>query len=436
MQLLSTADISRFLLAATLLLAPALSAAAEPSATDLRRMEEQVAKQTAESERLAQEAKQINQEIDTISRKMIRYANLIQNNEEKISSMEAELQQLQTELNAAEAEFSLEDENLIKTLAALQNLALKPTESLFVQPLTPVEIIRSAMLLRETVPYLEQNAQRIKIKLEQIDKQKQKVETQFNKIVAQKKLLEQEHDELAALSKKKSTLRNSIEQQSAAAKKKVSKLASQAQDLRDLLGKLEAERLKKQQEEERRRLAEEQRRKKQEEERLQTVSASAKEKTGEKNARRRGGKASDHVEEKVARPAAPGAIEQKADGLGGEGGKGGEAAQKARDEKKPQGVAHGNDREAPRKDARRKAPDEIRGERSRRESAEASESDREKPAAKRSEGRARRHGGRTLPSDARHDVQSAAMSASTSSGFVAQLVTNRTTWRPSPRTAQ
>ena len=265
MQLLSTADISRFLLAATLLLAPALSAADEPSATDLRRMEEQVAKQTAESERLAQEAKQINQEIDTISRKMIRYANLIQNNEEKISSMEAELQQLQTELNAAEAEFSLEDENLIKTLAALQNLALKPTESLFVQPLTPVEIIRSAMLLRETVPYLEQNAQRIKIKLEQIDKQKQKVETQFNKIVAQKKLLEQEHDELAALSKKKSTLRNSIEQQSAAAKKKVSKLASQAQDLRDLLGKLEAERLKKQQEEERRRLAEEQRRKKQEE---------------------------------------------------------------------------------------------------------------------------------------------------------------------------
>ncbi len=265
MQLLSTADISRFLLAATMLLAPALSAAAEPSATDLRRMEEQVAKQTAESERLAQEAKQINQEIDTISRKMILYANLIQNNEEKISSMEAELQQLQTELNAAEAEFSLEDENLIKTLAALQNLALKPTESLFVQPLTPVEIIRSAMLLRETVPYLEQNAQRIKIKLEQIDKQKQKVENQFNKIVAQKKLLEQEHDELAALSKKKSTLRNSIEQQSAAAKKKVSKLASQAQDLRDLLGKLEAERLKKQQEEERRRLAEEQRRKKQEE---------------------------------------------------------------------------------------------------------------------------------------------------------------------------
>ena len=269
MKALFVADISKFLLAAAMLLAPCLSAASEPSSKDLRRMEEQVAKQTAESERLAQKAKQINQEIDSISRKMVNYANLIQNNEEKISSMEAELQQLQSQLSAAEAEFSVEDKNLIKTLSALQNLALKPTESLFVQPLTPVEIIRSAMLLRETVPYLEQNAQRIKSKLEQIEKQKQKVEKQFNQIKKRKQTLEYEHAELKSLAQKKSTLRKSIEKQSAAAKKKVARLASQAQDLRDLLNKLEKERLaqkkRQAQEAEKKRLAEEQRRKKQEE---------------------------------------------------------------------------------------------------------------------------------------------------------------------------
>ena len=275
MKALSTAGISKFLLAATLLLAPCLSAAAEPSSKDLRRMEEQVAKQTAESERLAQEAKQINQEIDSISRKMVNYANLIQNNEEKISSMETELQQLQTELSSAEAEFSIEDENLIKTLSALQNLALKPTESLFVQPLTPVEIIRSAMLLRETVPYLEQNAQRIKGKLEQIEKQKQKVENQFNQIKKRKQTLENEHAELKSLAQKKSALRKSIEKQSAAAKKKVAQLASQAQDLRDLLNKLEKERLvqkrRQEQEAEKKRLAEERRKKQEESQRADLI---------------------------------------------------------------------------------------------------------------------------------------------------------------------
>lgn len=275
MKALSTADISKFLLAALMLLAPCLSAAAEPSSKDLRRMEEQVAKQTAESERLAQEAKQINQEIDSISRKMVNYANLIQNNEEKISSMETELQQLQTELSSAEAEFSIEDENLIKTLSALQNLALKPTESLFVQPLTPVEIIRSAMLLRETVPYLEQNAQRIKGKLEQIEKQKQKVENQFNQIKKRKQTLENEHAELKSLAQKKSALRKSIEKQSAVAKKKVAQLASQAQDLRDLLNKLEKERLaqkrRQEQEAEKKRLAEERRKKQEESQRADLI---------------------------------------------------------------------------------------------------------------------------------------------------------------------
>ena len=275
MKALSTADISKFLLAALMLLAPCLSAAAEPSSKDLRRMEEQVAKQTAESERLAQEAKQINQEIDSISRKMVNYANLIQNNEEKISSMETELQQLQTELSSAEAEFSIEDENLIKTLSALQNLALKPTESLLVQPLTPVEIIRSAMLLRETVPYLEQNAQRIKGKLEQIEKQKQKAENQFNQIKKRKQTLENEHAELKSLAQKKSALRKSIEKQSAAAKKKVAQLASQAQDLRDLLNKLEKERLaqkrRQEQEAEKKRLAEERRKKQEESQRADLI---------------------------------------------------------------------------------------------------------------------------------------------------------------------
>ncbi len=246
----------------------AYPSAAGVSENDLRRMEEQVARQSAESKRLSEEAEQINREIASLSRKMVNYANLIQNNEEKISSMERELKKLQEELSQTEAEFSREDENLIKTLAALQNLALKPTESLFVQPLTPVEIIRSAMLLRETVPYLEQNARRIKIKLEQIEKQKQKVETQFNKIVARKKMMEREHEELKTLSRKKSKLRSSIERRSAAAREKVEKLASQAQDLRDLLNKLEKERLEKrrrEQEAERKRLAEEERRKKQEE---------------------------------------------------------------------------------------------------------------------------------------------------------------------------
>ena len=242
--------------------------AADVSKSELAKMEKQVAEQKAKSDELAQKATKIKAEVKEISSSIVKYARVIQNNEDKLSEMEAKLAQIKEELKVAEEDFSKEDENLIRTLSALQNLALKPTESLFVQPLTPVEIIRSAMLLRETVPQLEEKAAAIKEKLDKIQIQKKQAETQVQKITKEKQNLEKEHAELKSLMKRKTALRQNIESQSEAAKKKVNELAAQAQDLRDLLDKLEKERLAKQkreQEAERKRLAEEQRRKKEEE---------------------------------------------------------------------------------------------------------------------------------------------------------------------------
>ena len=245
--------------------------AADVSKSDLAKMEKQMAEQKAESERLAEQAAKINKEVQEISQNIVRNARTIQNNEDKISQMEEQLKTLQTELTEAEASFTQEDDNLIRTLSALQNLALKPTESLFVQPLTPVEIIRSAMLLRETVPQLEEKAQTIKAKLKKIENQKKQVEAQVAKITKQKELMQKEHAELKVLMKKKAALRQNIENQSAAAKKKVEKLATQAKNLRDLLDKLEKERIAKAREAEKQRLAEERRKKEEEKQRADLI---------------------------------------------------------------------------------------------------------------------------------------------------------------------
>ena len=215
--------------------------AANVSRKELEQVEQQVKAQNLEHQRLQEQASKISRELKDVNQQMIKSAKMIQNSEESLSKMEAELEQL----------------------------ALKPTESLFVQPLNPVEIIRSAMLLRETVPYLEENASRLRKELEKIEQQKKRVENQMARIVRQKKVLEAEHEQMKSLVQRKSKLRNAVEVKSERAKKKVQKLAGQAQDLRDLLSKLEKEQQEKRrkQEEERRRLAalEEQKRKEAEE---------------------------------------------------------------------------------------------------------------------------------------------------------------------------
>lgn len=229
------------------------------SDSDLKRVEAQVQQQSIEHKKLQAQATQINMELASVSQEMIKAARLIQNNEEKLSRMESQLENLKKELSEAEAGFSQEDDNLIKTLAALQNLALKPTEALLVQPLSPVDIIRSAMLLRETVPFLEENAERIRQELQAISLKKDKVEKQFEQISKQKTVLEKEHAKMKQLVQRKSKIRNAVEIRSEKAKRNMDKLAGQARDLRDLLGKLEQQRLeKKRKEDEARRLAEKQ----------------------------------------------------------------------------------------------------------------------------------------------------------------------------------
>lgn len=227
------------------------------TSSDLRKVEQKVQQQSIEHKKLQAQATQINLELSSVNKDMINAAKKIQNSEEKLSLMEAQLENLKKELQKAEDGFSQEDDNLIKTLAALQNLALKPTEALLVQPLTPVDIIRSAILLRETVPYLEENATRIRKSLISIAQKKELVEKQISQISKQKKILEQEHDRMKVLAQKKFKMRNAVEIKSEKAKKNMDKLAAQANDLRDLLGKLEKQRIEKQKkEEEARRLAE------------------------------------------------------------------------------------------------------------------------------------------------------------------------------------
>ena len=234
--------------------------AATVSKQELDRVEKEVELQNIKHRKLQAQANQINMELTQVSQDMVKAARKIQDSEEKLSKMEQQLELLKKNLQKAEADFASEDENLIKTLSALQNLALKPTEALFVQPLTPVEIIRSAMLLREAVPHLEDKAEQIRAELLNIQKRKDLVEKQVEQISKQKQVLEKEHEQMKTLVQKKSKIRNMVEIKSEQAKKNMDKLASQAQDLRDLLGQIEKQR-KEQEAREAARRREEERRK-------------------------------------------------------------------------------------------------------------------------------------------------------------------------------
>ena len=216
-----------------------LSYAKVISVNDVKRIEAEAKQKALESKQLQARAIQLNLELSKIDKTVITLADKIKNNEKKLSELEDNLVTLNKNLKDKEANFAKENNSLVQTLAALQNMSLTPSESVILQPLSPVDIIRSAVLLRETVPYLSQKSAKLKIDLDNVYNQKKKIENTLSDTKKQKQLLEQQQAEMRQLMAKKTNLRKEVETKGAETQKQAQNLSSKAKDLRELLEELE-----------------------------------------------------------------------------------------------------------------------------------------------------------------------------------------------------
>ncbi len=216
-----------------------LGYAKDISETDVKKIEAEAQQKVIESKKLQAQAVQLNLELSKIDKNLIALAKRIQDNETNLSKLEDSLIILQKDLIIKETNFTKENNSLVQTLASLQNMSLNPSESVILQPLSPVDIIRSAILLRETVPSLNEKSSKLKVDLDNVYTQKQKIENTVKETKKQKQLLEKQQGEMKALLKKKSLLRHDIEEKGAKTQKIAENLSSKAKDLRELLEELE-----------------------------------------------------------------------------------------------------------------------------------------------------------------------------------------------------
>jgi len=164
------------------------------------------------------------------------------------------LEKLQSHLNESENKFAIDHSMLVETLAALQNLAQRPSEAVLAQPLSPVEIMRSTILMRSSIHLLKERAEHIRQGIEDINAQKEEIAKRLEGLEKENKDLALQHQEMKKLSQQKKQIYTNVESQSKEAKHKAEILANQAGSLRDLLDKLE-----KQKELQRKQLAEKER---------------------------------------------------------------------------------------------------------------------------------------------------------------------------------
>lgn len=230
------------------------------STDDLKKIEAAAKRVSQEGEQMAKKADQVKTELEAVNRKMRDAAKKIQAGEDELARKQTEIEKLQEHLSESEEKFVAEHGMLIDTLAALQTLALRPSEAVLIQPLSPVEVMRSSILLRGSVHTLKDRAESIRQSIEDISAQKDEIAKRLQDIESENKLLAKQQDEMEQLSKQKSAMYRQFSAQSIEAKQKAQQLAAQANDLRDLLDKLEKQKaIERQRELQQRQLAEKER---------------------------------------------------------------------------------------------------------------------------------------------------------------------------------
>ena len=229
------------LLAALCLSGPAFAQSEAPNQT-LKRVEQEMQADKSRQKQLEQQSQALQKELDDLRARLVGMAD-----EER--AQETELGQLEETLTALEAEerdqavrLDGERQQIAGLLAALQRLARIPPEAALARPEGPVDTLRSALLLRDTVPTLRARADALASALTKLAETREKLEGQRSRILAARAALAERQKDMAKLVARREELSRQTEDERTQVAQRVTRLAGQAQDLRQLMERIEAER--------------------------------------------------------------------------------------------------------------------------------------------------------------------------------------------------
>ncbi len=204
----------------------------------LKALERALQQDQERAEELRHKAKAIEAEIRVLGESSIAAARKAQDYETRLSGLETQLSALKNLEADKVASLRARRAQLGGTLAALQRIALQPTDALIVAPGSPVDTVRSAMLLRVAIPAIEQRAQALRADLDELTALRRQIALQRDELAATTSALEAERGRISALIQRKSKARAATASEQKAARARAARLAAQAKDLRDLMARI------------------------------------------------------------------------------------------------------------------------------------------------------------------------------------------------------
>ncbi len=236
-----------FGIAATALAEGERPAAKGPAALDaIKERDLELDAVRAEQKKAAETEKKLRAEIDTLgedrrkfTQALIDTAARIRSDEERITAAEARLHALDD--SERQIRGSLEERRAViaEILAALQRVGRRPPPAVMIRPEDALESVRSAMLLGAVLPDMRLKAEAVARDLADLVRVRTEAAAERDRLAADLSALSQERQRMALFVEERQRRQGEVEKALEAERQRARELSLQADNLKDLIAKLE-----------------------------------------------------------------------------------------------------------------------------------------------------------------------------------------------------
>ncbi|MBY0509677.1 MAG: peptidoglycan DD-metalloendopeptidase family protein [Rhodospirillaceae bacterium] len=231
------------LIAASVFSFPAVAQDA-PDPSKLKSLERELEQTQAERERLEKQASASARALMAVREDMIATAKEIQEQEHSLTVLENRIAEMERDSARLTKTLGRRDTQMVQVLMAIERLALRPSDALTLNPLSPADAVRSAILLRAALPNIRQSSADLQGELKDLYRLRAEIVERKEQAAAGAAALVQKHRRLDALAKEKAGAYETLLARGEDATQRMARMGREAEDLRALFAKLAEEKAK------------------------------------------------------------------------------------------------------------------------------------------------------------------------------------------------
>ena len=187
---------------------------------------------------LKKKVDEVERDLTLVRKDMVSAAKVIQAKERQADKLVKALSILEKENDVKLQNLASNKDQMVDVLVAVQRFSLYPPEALILQPMSPADTVRSAILLRSAVPAINKKVSRLRNDLEIVTNARIEIVKKQDRLKRVTKALKLKRKELAKLFGKKTAQKKRTLEKRRKENRKIKSLAKEASSLSELLEKL------------------------------------------------------------------------------------------------------------------------------------------------------------------------------------------------------